>query len=130
MQKKRIKLLHIESTFKDYNKIKTLLEEIPALDIHVDWLSDCDDALEKISRNNYDICLLDYKQIVCIGRNGKIHIANEKGRSLINYTVPYGAKIFVKDKDKVERGKILFEWDPYSSVILTEKTGKVKYEDL
>lgn len=70
------------------------------------------------------------KQNVCIGRNGKIHIVNEKGRSLLNYTVPYGAKIFVNDKEKVERGKILFEWDPYSSVILTEKTGKVKYEDL
>ena len=70
------------------------------------------------------------KQNICIGRNGKIHIVNEKGRSLINYTVPYGAKIFVDDKAKIDRGKILFEWDPYSSVILTEKTGKAKYEDL
>lgn len=70
------------------------------------------------------------KQNVCVGRNGKIHIMNEKGRSLINYTVPYGAKIFVDDDEEVERGKILFEWDPYSSVILTEKSGKVKYEDL
>ncbi|MFQ5583887.1 MAG: DNA-directed RNA polymerase subunit beta', partial [Calditrichia bacterium] len=45
-------------------------------------------------------------------------------------TVPYGAKIFVTDGEEIERGKILFEWDPYSSVILTEVSGTVKYVDL
>ncbi|NIT60827.1 MAG: hypothetical protein GWN00_32855, partial [Aliifodinibius sp.] len=49
---------------------------------------------------------------------------------MINYTVPYGAKIFVDDKEEIDRSKILFEWDPYSSVIITEKNGKVKYQDL
>jgi DNA-directed RNA polymerase subunit beta' len=69
-------------------------------------------------------------QTVCIGRNGKIHIYDEKGRSFINYTVPYGAIILTQDESKVERGKILFEWDPYSSVILTEKKGKIKFVDI
>ncbi|RMF58225.1 MAG: DNA-directed RNA polymerase subunit beta', partial [Calditrichaeota bacterium] len=55
---------------------------------------------------------------ICIGRNGKLHIVDEKGRTLIHYNVSYGAKVLVKDGEDVERGKILFEWDPYSSVIL------------
>ncbi len=67
---------------------------------------------------------------VCVGRNGKIRLQDEQGRTLINYTVPYGAKVFVKEDETVERGTILFEWDPYSSVILTEQGGRVKYVDL
>ncbi len=69
------------------------------------------------------------KSTICIGRNGKIHIMDGE-RSLANFTVPYGATLLVKDGEKVERGSLLFEWDPYSSVILTEKAGTVKYVDL
>ena len=65
-----------------------------------------------------------------LSRNGKIHILDDSGRSITHYNVPYGAKIFVNDGDKVEKGKVLFEWDPYSSVILTEKGGRVKFVDL
>ncbi len=67
---------------------------------------------------------------ICVGRNGKIHVIDEKERSLMNYTVPYGAKLQVSDGQEVDRGTILFEWDPYSSVILTEKKGRVKFVDL
>ncbi len=67
---------------------------------------------------------------VAVGRNGKLHIVDEKDRSLINYTVPYGAKVEVKDGAEVERGTILFEWDPYSSVIITEEGGWVRYVDI
>ena len=65
-----------------------------------------------------------------LSRNGKIHILDDSGRSITHYNVPYGAKIYVNDGDKVEKGKVLFEWDPYSSVILTEKGGRVKFVDL
>jgi DNA-directed RNA polymerase subunit beta' len=72
----------------------------------------------------------EQKSIICVGRNGKIHVVDQKDRSVMNYTVPYGAKLSVKDSQKVDRGATLFEWDPYSSVILTEKTGRVKFVDL
>lgn len=67
---------------------------------------------------------------ICVGRNGKIHVMDEKDRSVMNYTVPYGAKLLVQDGQEVDRGTILFEWDPYSSIILTEKEGEIKYVDL
>ena len=67
---------------------------------------------------------------VCVGRNGKIHVMDEKGRSLINYNVPYGALLSVKEGQEVKRGDILFEWDPYSSVILSEAEGVVHYRDM
>ncbi len=67
---------------------------------------------------------------ICVGRNGVIHVNDSKGRSLNNYNVPYGAKLLVQDGESIEKGKILFEWDPYSSVILTEKPGRIKFVDL
>lgn len=67
---------------------------------------------------------------ICIGRNGKMSVVDEKDRRLANFNVPYGANLLVSEGDKVERGTLLFEWDPYSSVILTEKAGTVKYVDL
>ncbi len=73
----------------------------------------------------------EWQQVkISLVRNGVIHIADDTGRTLTHYTVPYGAKILVEDGQKVKRGHILFEWDPYSSVILTEKGGRVQYVDL
>ncbi len=70
------------------------------------------------------------KMKLSLSRNGKIHIVDDSGRSITHYNVPFGAKIFVEDGEQVEKGKVLFEWDPYSSVILTEKGGRVKFVDL
>jgi DNA-directed RNA polymerase subunit beta' len=36
----------------------------------------------------------------------------------------------IKEGETVEKDKIIVRWDPYSSPILTEVTGKVKYEDI
>ena len=46
------------------------------------------------------------------------------------YTVPYGAKLAIKDKQAVKKGDSLFEWDPYSSPILAEKEGVVRFFDI
>ncbi|MEO0156523.1 MAG: DNA-directed RNA polymerase subunit beta', partial [candidate division WOR-3 bacterium] len=38
--------------------------------------------------------------------------------------------IYVKDKQTVREGEILFEWDPYSIPIVSAVGGKVKYKDI
>jgi DNA-directed RNA polymerase subunit beta' len=75
--------------------------------------------------------------ILCKKKDGKI-IALRKGGKLIvegketkvSYKVPHGASVKVEEGEEVEKGKILFEWDPYSFSILAEKEGKVKFEGL
>ncbi len=67
---------------------------------------------------------------VVLGRNGKIDLIDDEGHTRARYTIPYGAVFHVKDKDKVEEGQTIFEWDPYSTTILTEQSGKVKYQDI
>ncbi len=67
---------------------------------------------------------------VVMNRNAKIAIVDDSGREREKYPVVYGAKIKVKDGDRIEVGQKLVEWDPYSLTILTETGGKVAYGDI
>ncbi len=52
------------------------------------------------------------------------------GKDRESYKVPYGARLKTKDGGKVIKGQRLAEWDPYTTPILTEVGGKVRFEDL
>ncbi len=67
---------------------------------------------------------------VALNRTGKIFIKDERDHILSKYNVPYGAVILVADNDMVQRGDRIYEWDPYSTVILTEHEGTAVYHDL
>jgi DNA-directed RNA polymerase subunit beta' len=68
--------------------------------------------------------------LVVLNRNGSIAIVDEKGREREKYSVVYGAKLKVKDKQKVEAGQLLVEWDPYSIPIITEVGGRIALGDV
>ena len=68
---------------------------------------------------------------VVTGRNGKIEIIEpQEERVLATYNVPYGSILKVKDGQAVKKFDILFNTDPYSSVIITENSGRVQFEDI
>jgi len=68
--------------------------------------------------------------LIVMNRNGEIAILDENGRERRRYSVIYGAKLRVKDGQKVREGEILAEWDPYSIPVLTEVSGRVKFGDI
>ncbi len=68
--------------------------------------------------------------IISLGRNGRIKVLDTDNRVLERLTVPYGATILTRDGAKVEKSGIVFKWDPYSAVILTSSSGKVKFVDI
>ncbi len=63
-------------------------------------------------------------------RNGIIQILDENNRLVSKYDVPYGAHLMIKDGDMIEKNTVLYEWDPYNSVIVAEHNGTAKYADL
>ncbi|MFC1770094.1 DNA-directed RNA polymerase subunit beta', partial [Nitrospirota bacterium] len=67
---------------------------------------------------------------VVMSRNGSIAIQDAKGREKERYSVVYGAKLLVKNKEKISKGQKLVEWDPYSSPILTEVGGRIALGDI
>jgi DNA-directed RNA polymerase subunit beta' len=70
------------------------------------------------------------KEFIVLNRNGSISINDKQGRELERYTVPQGALINAADGDELNKGLAFMRWDPYTSPILTEVSGRVKYEDL
>src|SRR5690606_28608253 len=43
---------------------------------------------------------------------------------------PYGSQLFVKNGDKIEKGTVICQWDPYNGVIVSEFTGQIAYENI
>ncbi|MCM8830378.1 MAG: DNA-directed RNA polymerase subunit beta', partial [Candidatus Omnitrophica bacterium] len=67
---------------------------------------------------------------VVIRREGKIGLYDERGREIETYTLRVGTEILVKDGQRVEAGKLIVQWDPYSIPVISEYEGNVKYEDI
>lgn len=67
---------------------------------------------------------------VVMNRNGEIAIVDEMGREREKYPLIYGAKLKVKEGEFVKEGQILAEWDPYTTPILSEVSGRVKFGDI
>jgi len=68
--------------------------------------------------------------LIVLNRNALIAIVDKSGREKEKYNLVYGARIFVEDKQRVEAGQRLVEWDPYSTPILTEIGGKIALGDI
>jgi DNA-directed RNA polymerase subunit beta' len=68
--------------------------------------------------------------LTVMNRNGEIAVIDANNREREKYPVVYGAKVLVKEGDTVEKGKLMAEWDPYSTPIITEASGVVKFEDI
>ena len=68
--------------------------------------------------------------IITVGRNGKVKIVDVNNRVISQYTVPYGAEVLVKEGQEVAKGAVIFKWDPYTSSILANHNGQVRYVDL
>ncbi len=69
-------------------------------------------------------------ELIVLNRNGQISVNDPQGRELERYTVPQGAIIRVDDGKSVDAGGVFVKWDPYMVPILTEVSGKVKFEDI
>jgi DNA-directed RNA polymerase subunit beta' len=68
--------------------------------------------------------------LVVMNRNGELTIVAEGGRERERYQIIYGAKLKVTDGQEVEGGTLLAEWDPFTTPILTEVSGVVKFGDI
>ncbi|MEJ2282473.1 MAG: DNA-directed RNA polymerase subunit beta' [Desulfobacterales bacterium] len=71
------------------------------------------------------------KQFVVMNRRGgKFTILSDGGRELESFPVIYGAHLHVKDGQKVKAGDLLATWDPFTTPILSEVDGNVKFGDI
>ncbi len=69
-------------------------------------------------------------ELIVITRTGEIVIAESTGRERERHKVPYGAALTVMDGQAIKAGKVLATWDPHTRPIITEYTGRVKFENV
>ncbi|MFH1844623.1 MAG: DNA-directed RNA polymerase subunit beta', partial [bacterium] len=67
---------------------------------------------------------------VAIGRKGEVSLVLESGITRSHMSLPYAAKVLVKDGQQVKLGDPIFEWDPFADFILSEKEGIVSFIDI
>ena len=68
--------------------------------------------------------------ILVINRDGAVQIVDEEGKIRERYPLPYGAKLYVKDGEKVKKGTVLAEWEAFATPIIAEVSGKVELRDI
>ncbi len=69
-------------------------------------------------------------ELIAISRSGEVIIQDENGRERERHKAPYGATLLVRDGETVKAGQILTTWDPHTRPIITEYTGKVRFENV
>jgi DNA-directed RNA polymerase subunit beta' len=68
-------------------------------------------------------------QIVVIGRTGEVRIVDvANDRLLITNNIPYGSILKIANGKKVAKGDVICTWDPFNAVIISEISGKVRFD--
>jgi len=69
-------------------------------------------------------------EIITLGRNGRIKILDDDNRVVERLTVPYASNVMVRSGERVEKGQLIFKWDPYAASIVSTQKGKVQFLDI
>ena len=84
-----------------------------------------------ISLSNKNVVKNSENRYVVMSRTMQIFIKDpETGIERAHYKVPYGARLSYTEGDKVKRGVMIADWDPYTLPLITEKSGHIVYRDL
>ncbi len=69
------------------------------------------------------------KEIVVLNR-GEMRILDKDGEEAEKFLLPSGASLRIRDGQKVTPGTVLAKWDPHMTPILSEKAGRIRFEDI
>ncbi len=84
----------------------------------------------KIKLGNCNTIKNSAGDIIVLSRNCEVSLLDANNREKARHKVPYGGKLLVENGQKVTKGTRLAEWDPYTTPIIVDKAGKIKFEDL
>jgi DNA-directed RNA polymerase subunit beta' len=70
------------------------------------------------------------KLVIMNRRGGELTIISETGRERERFPLIYGAHLSVNDGDVVKAGDLLATWDPFTTPIISEVSGTIKFGDI
>jgi DNA-directed RNA polymerase subunit beta' len=80
--------------------------------------------------NDLRLVALEDGSNIVLNKNGSLSVLDDSGRELEAHTIVIGSVISVKDGGKVKKGETFVQWDPYNVPILSEKAGRVRFNDI
>ena len=102
------------------------ISEENKLMVRVDGIAEMDD-LKIVKSKDSD----GNKINVVISRTCELKMIDKKtGIVLSTNIIPYGSTIFIKDGDKLNKGDVVCQWDPYNGVVISEFGGVIEYENI
>ena len=85
------------------------------------------EELRTIQRINDDGTARD----IVVSRTTEMSIIDENtGITFSHYDIPYGSTLYFKDGDKVKKGDLICEWDPYNAITIVETAGKIHFDNM
>ncbi len=83
------------------------------------------DELRTVERMNQEGTM----QKVVVSRSTEFKIVDDTtGVTISSSNLPYGATLYVEDGANVKKGDLICTWDPFNNAIISEATGKVKFD--
>ena len=67
---------------------------------------------------------------VIMNRGGFALVVDDTGREREKFPLTYGALLCFKEGDKVKKGDLLAEWDPYTNIVLADVSGRVRFQGI
>ncbi|GGG38446.1 DNA-directed RNA polymerase subunit beta' [Dokdonia pacifica] len=69
--------------------------------------------------------------LIVISRTSEARITDPKtGITLSTNAIPYGSQLFIEPGTTVKKGDIVCKWDPFNGVVISEFSGKIKFESI
>ena len=65
-----------------------------------------------------------------MNRGGEAFILDDTGREREKFPLVYGAVLSFKEGDKIEKGKLIAEWDPYTNIVVSDVSGTVQFQGI
>ncbi len=84
----------------------------------------------KLNENIQIVTTASQDQIVMNRKGGGFSITGPEGRERAKEDVIYGANLHVRNGQNVEVGDVLASWDPFTTPIITEVSGRARYADI
>jgi len=85
------------------------------------------DELRSIEYTNAEGKVYD----IVLGRSAEMRIVDVNTKIILTSgNIPYGANLYFKNGDDIQKGDLISDWDPYNAVILSEVSGKITFDNI
>ncbi|WP_396590386.1 DNA-directed RNA polymerase subunit beta' [Allomuricauda sp. R78024] len=102
------------------------ISEDNKLEVKFDGVAEIEDLRTVVGENGDG-----EKANIVISRTSEIKVVDATtGITLSTNNIPYGSQLFVKNGDKIKKGTVICQWDPYNGVIVSEFPGQIAYENI